>query len=127
MKDEEIDRLITESLSQDEAEFYKQFEEEGVFESWFGVYKGKQGWIAAIQSVFIAVFVVIAVYCAYRFFTVETATELLRFGAVMFIAMMFTAFLKLWLWLQIIKNSMLREMKRLEFQVAVLTEKISDK
>jgi hypothetical protein len=127
MKKEEIDKLITESLSKDEAEFYRQFDEEDLMKMWVGVYKGKYGWIAAIQSVFITIFVVIAVYCGYRFFTVETTTELFRYGAAMFIAMMFTALLKLWLWMQMVRNSTLREMKRIEFQVAVLMEKISEK
>jgi len=127
MKNEEIDKLITDSLGKEEAEFYKQFEEEDVFESWFGVYKGKQGWIAAVQSIIIIVAVVVAVYCGYRFFTVESTTELMRYGAGMFIGIIFTAFLKLWLWMQMVKNSIVHEMKRVEFQVAVLMEKLSDK
>ena len=127
MKKEEIDKLITDSLSKDEADFYKQFEEEDVFESWFGVYKGKQGWIAAVQSVVIIAAVVVAVFCGYRFFTVESTTELMRYGAVMFIAIIITSFLKLWLWMQMVKNSIVREMKRVEFQVAVLMEKIPEK
>jgi len=35
--------------------------------------------------------------------------------------------MKLWHWMQMDKNSILREMKRMEFQIAVLSEKISDK
>jgi hypothetical protein len=35
--------------------------------------------------------------------------------------------IKLWTWLQMQKNSILREMKRVEYQIAVLMEKISDK
>ncbi len=127
MKKEEIDKLITESLSKDEAEFYKTLDEENVFKMWSGVYTGKNGWIAIIQSVFITIFVFAAIYCGYRFFTVETVAEMLRYGAGMFIFMMFTAFLKLWLWNQIDKNSILRKIKRIEFQVAVLMEKISEK
>jgi uncharacterized membrane protein len=126
MKKEEIDKLITDSLTKEEAEFYNHFEEEGVFESWFGVYKGKHGWMAAVQSIFITISTVVAIYCGYRFFTVDTMIELFRYGAGMFIGIMFTAFLKLWLWMQIDKNSVLREMKRMEFQIAVLMEKISD-
>ncbi len=127
MKKEEIDKLITESLSKDEAEFYKTLDEENVFKMWSGVYTGKNGWIAIIQSVFITIFVFAAIYCGYRFFTVETVAEMLRYGAGMFIFMMFTSFLKLWLWNQIDKNSILRKIKRIEFQVAVLMEKISEK
>lgn len=127
MKKKEIDHFITQSLNKDEAEFYSNLDEEGVFKMWGGLYKGKYGWLAAIQSVFITIFVVIAIYCGYWFFSVDTTTEMLRYGAGLFIAMMFTAMLKLWLWMQMDKNSILREMKRIEYQVAVLMEKISDK
>lgn len=125
MNKEEIDKLITESLNKDEAEFYSSLDEENVFKMWSGVYSGKNGWIAIIQSVFIIIFVIAAVYCGYRFFIVETITEMLRYGAGMFIFLMFTAFLKLWLWNQMDKLSIFREMKRIEFQVAILMEKIS--
>ena len=123
MKKQEIDKLITDSLSKEDAEFYKQFGEEDVFESWFGVYKGKFAWIAVIQSVVILAAVIVAVYSGYHFFTVESTTELIRYGAVMFLGLLFTSFLKLWLWMQMVKNSIVREMKRVEFQVAVLMEK----
>ncbi len=127
MKKEEIDKLITESLSKEDAEFYNQFEEEDVFESWFGVYKGKFAWIAIIQSIVIIAAVSVAVYCGYHFFTSESTTDLIRYGALMFLGLLFTSFLKLWLWMQMVKNSIVREMKRVEFQVAVLMEKLSEK
>lgn len=125
MKKEEIDKLITDSLNKDEAEFYNTLDEENVFQMWSSVYTGKNRWIAIVQSVFITIFAFAAIYCGYMFFTVETMTDILRYGAGMFIFMMFTAFLKLWLWNQMDKNSILREMKRIEFQVALLMEKIS--
>ncbi len=127
MKKEEIDKLITESLNKEESEFYRLLKEEGVFKMWGNLYTGKHGWIAAVHSVFITIFVGIAIYCGYKFFYAEVTADMLRYGAGMFIAMMFTAFLKLWLWMQMDKNSILREMKRLEFQIAVLMEKLPDK
>jgi len=128
MKKEEIDKLITESLSKDDAEFYKTLEqEEGILKMWGGIYKGKTGWLAVVQSVLITIFVVVAVYCGYHFFTVQTTPEILRYGAGMFLAMIVIGMMKIWLWMQTDKNAILREMKRMEYQVAVLMEKNSDK
>jgi hypothetical protein len=124
MEKEEIDKLITETLSRDEAEFYKTLDEENVFKMWSGIYSGKIRWIAMLLSMFIAIFAFAAFYSGYLFFTVETMEEMIRYGAGMFICIIFTAFLKLWLWNQMDKNALLRELKRIEFQVAVLTEKI---
>jgi len=126
-KKEDIDRLITESLNQDEAEFYNNLEEEGVFKMWFGLYTGTLGKWAILISFIQLVFTVLAFYWGYQFFTVEGTEEFFHYGAGMFIAMMVTAMLKLWHWMQMDKNSIIREMKRLEFQVAVLMEKVGEK
>lgn len=126
MEKEEVDKLITASLNKDEAEFYNTLDEEGVFKMWGGIYTGRNGWIAIIQSIFIVIFVFAAFYCGYKFFTVQTTFEMLRYGAGLFIFMMFTAMLKVWLWMQMDKNSIIREMKRIECQVALLMEKKAD-
>lgn len=125
MKKEEIDKLITESLSRDEAEFYNMLDEQNIFAMWDSVYAGKNKWIAIIMSIFIVLFVAAAIYSGYIFFTAElSSVEMIRYGAEMFIFMMFTAFLKLWLWNQMDKQSILRELKRVEFQIALLMEKL---
>lgn len=123
MKKEEIDKLISQSLSKDEAEFYKNLEgEEGLFKSMTGIYSGKLAWVTAVMAIVHLVVAVIAFYSGYQLFTAESADEMLYFGSIMFAGM-----IKLWTWLQMQKNSVLREVKRIEYQVAVLIEKISEK
>jgi len=127
MKKKEIDNLIKESLNKDEAEFYNSFEEEGFFKMMTSQYRGKMAWMAYLTTAVHLIVVIIAVYCGYQLFTIEGTAEILRYGSVMFIALMFASMIKLWHWMQIDKNSMLREMKRIEFQIALLLEKTSDK
>ncbi len=123
MKKEEIDKLISQSLSKDEAEFYKNLEgEEGLFKSMTGIYSGKLAWVTAVMAIVHLVVAVIAFYSGYQLFTAESADEMLYFGSIMFAGM-----IKLWTWLQMQKKSVLREVKRIEYQVAVLIEKISEK
>lgn len=123
MKKEEIDRLITESLSKDEAEFYKQFDEENIFKKWINVYKGKDGWLAVLLTILNILFVIIAIYFAYHVINEESVLELLRYSVGFFFSMIIIAMLEIWIWMEIQKNAVLREIKRLEFQVAVLMEK----
>jgi len=126
MKKEEIDQLIAESLSKDEAEFYHDLDEPGLFRSWGEIYTGKFGLIALLMSVVHLIVAAIAFYCGYKVFTLEGTAEILQYVAAMFIALMFASMIKLWHWMQMDKNSIMREIKRLEFQVAVLMEKRSD-
>lgn len=127
MTEEHIDDLITESLSKDEAEFYHTLDEEGLFKQWGGLYKGKmKGWAMFITFAQL-IFTVITFYLGYKFFTGEEIREIILYGGAFFIAFTSTGMLKLWHWMQMDKNSILREIKRLEFQVAVLSEKSNER
>lgn len=127
MKEEEIDKLITESLDKEEAEFYNNLEEKSLFKMWGDLYTGKLGWVAILTSIVHTIVVAICFYYGYKLFVVEGVTEILRYGTILFVALAFGSMIKLWHWMQMDKNSILREIKRLEFQVAILTEKITDK
>jgi len=127
MKKEEIDKLITESLSKDEAEFYRSMDgDEGLFEMLRGLYTGKLAWITEIMTFVHLVITIIAFYTGYLLFTTENVGDMLQYGSIMFIALLFGAMIKIWTWMQMNRNSILREIKRLEFQVAVLVEKKHD-
>jgi len=127
MKKEEIDKLITESLSKDEAEFYRSMDgDEGLFEMLRGLYTGKLAWITGIMTFVHLVITIIAFYTGYLLFTTENVGDMLQYGSIMFIALLFGAMIKIWTWMQMNRNSILREIKRLEFQVAVLVEKKHD-
>lgn len=127
MKKEEIDKLIEESLNKDEAKFYHELEEEGLFKQWGALYTGKlKGW-AILTTVVQLIFTVATFYFGYQFFTATETGELFKLGGIFFIIFSATSMMKLWHWMQMDKNSILREMKRMEFQIAVLSEKISNR
>lgn len=128
MKKEEIDKLITESLTKDEAEFYKSLEEEkGLWESIGELYSGKFAWITIVISFVHLILTVIAFYSGYQFFTADSIAVMLHYGAIMFLVLLFATMTKLWTWMQMQKNDLLREVKRSEYQVAALIELVSGK
>lgn len=123
---EKIDELIKEALTQEEAKFYDELGEQNVFEKFGGVFKGKMGWLAIIMNVWILVFFGLLIYCSIQFFNVETTDELIKWGAGVFVSAMVMGMLKLYIWLQMDKNDILRELKRLELQVSALSHKNDD-
>ena len=128
MKNEQdIDRLISESLNKEEAEFYASLEEEGLPKKVKSLYSGKFGRMAILTAIVHTIAVGVAVYCGYKLFTSPDVVEILRYSVVLFIAWSFGIMIKLWQWMQMDKETVMREMKRLEFQVAVLMEKNSDR
>jgi len=127
MKKEEIDKLVEKSLNREEAAFYRDLDQQGVFKMWFDLYKGKMGPWAKMVTFFQLLFSLLAFWLGFKFFSIEGVEPIMRYGGGLLIAILFVQMLKLWHWMQMDKNAILREMKRLEYQVAVLMEKHSEK
>ena len=124
----EIDNLIREALDEEEASYYDQLEkEQSLFEEGMSLYKGNRAWISIWISFVILVLLVGSVYCIIEFFRAEETKELMIWGGGFFLGMFMITSLKVWAWMQMDKNSLIREIKRLEFQVNVLVKEVSTK
>lgn len=120
---ERIDDLIKEALSKEEAEFYDQLEEQNLLEKIGETFKGKTGWLVVFMNLMNLIFFVLFVYCCIQFFNTDETNELIKWTAAGFLCWSFMAFIKLYVWMQMNKNDVLRELKRLELQVSVLSNK----
>ena len=117
---EEIDELIKEALSKEEAKFYDELEELNLFEKIGGVFSGKLKWIVILMNVVNLIAVGLFVYCIVQFFSVDDTNELIKWSGAALFCVIIVSMLKLYVWMQMDKNDILRELKRLELQVASL-------
>jgi len=126
MKDhtEEIDKLIKEALTTEEAKFYDDLEEQNLVGMLGGLFKGKLKWILVLMNIVHLASIVGLVYCIIQFIHTDITNELIKWGALGFVLLMIGAMLKLFTWLQMDKNALMRELKRLELQVAALSSKL---
>lgn len=124
---EKIDELIKETLSRDEAGFYDELHEQGVLEMIEGLFKGKLKWLVLLMNIVQLAFFAGFIYCLVAFLNTDITDELIRWAAGGFLCLMVVALLKLFLWMQMDKNALLRELKRVELQVSVLSGKVSVK
>jgi len=122
-KMEDIDKLIKESLTKEEAKFYDELEEQNVLASLGGLFKSKNSWIIIIMNIVHLASFVGFIYCLVQFLNTDVTNELITWAAGGFVCLMLTAMLKLFMWLQMDKNALLREMKRLELQVSSIASK----
>ncbi len=125
-KMEEIDALIKETLSREEAAFYDSLEEQNVFEMVLGLFKGKNAWFLIITNIIIFIFLGLLIYCFIQFFKVESTEDLIKWSLGVVISILSVSVLKIYAWMQMDKNAILREMKRLELQVMSLHGKVGD-
>lgn len=115
---DELDRKIEEALNADDRKLLEQFGEPGLFGQWFGVYSGKLGGIALFATVITFALFLAAVYCGWKFFGAAAAIDAARWGAGAVMLMVMVGFLKIWFWMRMESNRVLREIKRLELQLA---------
>ena len=123
---EEIDKLIKETLTQEEAKFYDELDEQNVFQMVGGLFSGKNKWIIILMNVVTLVFFALFIYCTIQFFDTEITNELIKWGIGGFVCLITVSMLKLFAWMQMDKNALLREIKRLELQVSSLSMKMSE-
>ncbi len=123
---EDIDTLIKETLTREEAKFYDELEEQNVFEMIGGLFYGKNKWIMILMNIMTLVFFGLFVYCTIQFFKVTTIEEMIKWGIGGLVFLLGVSMLKVFAWMQMDKNALLREIKRLEIQISSLSGKISE-
>lgn len=122
-----LDDKIRDALNkQDRADPELFPDEQSVWTQWFGIYRGRNRWINMLASAFTFVFFALAVWMTISFFNAETTQSMLAWGLGTLFCMIAVGNLKMWMWMQMDKNAVLREVKRLELQVALLVQRRAD-
>ncbi|WP_299254631.1 DUF6768 family protein [uncultured Aquimarina sp.] len=120
-KMEDIDQLIKETLTNEEAKFYDDLDEQNLLEMVGGLFKTKNSWMIIIMFIVNLVVFGLFIYCLIQFLNTDDTNELIKWSAAGFFCVMITAMLKLFSWMQMDKNALLREIKRLELQISSLS------
>lgn len=123
---EDIDKLIKDTLTEEEAKFYDSLDEQSVFAMIAGLYKGKNLWFTVVMHVVNIVAFGLMIYCLIQTFDVENTNDLMLWIAGFFICFITMSMLKIYAWMQIHRNALTREIKRLELQVSSLSSKIAE-
>ncbi|ULC60838.1 hypothetical protein MBM09_07515 [Flaviramulus sp. BrNp1-15] len=123
---EDIDKLIKETLTQEEAKFYEELGEQGLLGSFKSIFKGKDSWLVIIMNIVNILVFGLLIYCIIQTFEVQDTNELIIWIALIFVCFMVMGMIKLYVWMKIDKNTILREMKRLELQISSLSGRMSN-
>ncbi|MFI1771496.1 DUF6768 family protein [Thalassobellus citreus] len=123
---EDIDKLIKETLTQEEAKFYDELEEQGMWGMVTGIFKGKLGWLVIVMNIVNIIVFGFFIYCLIQFFNVTETNELIKWALGVVVCLMFNSMIKLYAWMRMDKNALMRELKRLELQVSSLSGRMSE-
>lgn len=116
----EFDDRIRQALRTESDNVWKDVEEQGLFEQALGVMRGKHKSLTVIANAVMVLFFAMTVYSVVRFFGAETTRMQIVWSVGFLTSNMVVAMMKLWFWMQMDKNTVIREVKRLELQVATL-------
>lgn len=116
--EQQIDQLIKESLSENEAKFYDELDEQNLIQMLGGLYKTKNRWFILLMNLVSLIVFGLLIYCTVQFFNTQNTNELIIWMAGGFVCLTFISMIKLFVWMQMDKNALLREIKRLELVVA---------
>ncbi|MEO9510666.1 MAG: DUF6768 family protein [Flavobacteriaceae bacterium] len=125
-KMEDIDKLIKETLSEEEAKFYDELDEQNLFQMLGGLFKGKNSWLALIMNIMNALVFGLLIYCIIQTFDVENTNDLILWVGGVLLCFLTMSMLKIYMWMQIHRNALMRELKRLELQISSLSGKIGE-
>ncbi|ABI64875.1 MAG: hypothetical protein ACJAU5_000866 [Maricaulis maris] len=118
-KTEDLDRLILEALDADDRAVLGDLAEEpGYFAQAFGLFRGKLAWVMWIAYVVNIIGAGLAIWAAWKMFQTTDPVMTIRWGVGVVVAVNVGLFMKGGLGLQMQNNRILRELKRVELQLA---------
>ena len=121
----EMDKKLAEALRvDDEALFGVEAEEQSLFGNMADTFRGKRRWLVVMVWFWAFVAAVLMFVGAFMFFKAEAESAKMAWGLGTLFGMMMNGMLKMWYWMEMNRASILREIKRVELQIARLAERI---
>jgi hypothetical protein len=121
----DIDEKIREALRREDAELLEHYQAEPpVHELLIQTFRGRHVWMNVLAAVFTFLFLGLSLFALYRFFQAERTQALIAWASGFLWSSLAVAMLKMWFWMEIQRNSVVREIKRLELQVANLSRQL---
>jgi hypothetical protein len=119
----DLDHMIDEALDAEERALLSSIEEPGFFAQAFGIFGGRTGWASVVMMIAQAVLFVGGVWAAWHFFEAVDPVTQLRWGLPAAVALILTTMIKLALLPRMEANRLLRELKRIELQIALAAKR----
>jgi len=123
---QEIDDLIREALGQDDAELLDEFGEQSLPEMVTGVFRGRRRLLMVGTTAVILAFFALSIICAVQLFTTGSSRHMLLWAAGLFVSWTSMIGFKTVSWMEMNRNALAREVKRLELQVAQLARALRE-
>jgi hypothetical protein len=124
MKD--IDEKIREALREEDSELLEHYRgEQSIPQMIIDSFRTRNRWVAVWIFTVGTVFSLLGLVAAYQFFHAESAREMTAWATGFVVCAIVITMVKMGYWMELNKNSLAREIKRLELELANLSRRIS--
>jgi hypothetical protein len=122
-----IDERIRKTLSSEDQAFLAELDtNDSLYRDIAAAFKGRMRWLNAFGLFLGFVIFVVAVFCAWRFVTQTDLRSMQLWGGGAALAFLALGLIKLWFWFELKTNVIVREIKRVELQIAGLAAAVRD-
>ncbi len=121
----DLDKSIREALQKEDAELFAEVGgEPSMYTMIMETFQGRHRWLTFFGVFWCTTFIVLFTLAGIRFFRAQETREIVLWAAACIICWSAVAGMKVWYWLELNKNAVTREVKRLELQIARLANRI---
>lgn len=121
---EDLDDAIRKAMREDDGAVFDELGEQSMREMVLGSFRTRQRWIVAMVIFGTLVMFALSVLCAVMFFRAETDRAAIAWGLGFVFGMNGVGLLKTWYWMELNKNAVMREVKRMELQFARVSARL---
>jgi hypothetical protein len=119
---ESIDERIQKALSSDDQAFLARMAADGsLYRDIAATFVGHTRWLNALAIVLALALLAVGVVCGWQFAIQTDFRSMQLWGAGTILSFLSLGLIKLWFWMELQKVAIVREIKRVELQVASLT------
>ena len=120
-----IDAKIKRALEATDVDLADEFDgDQSMMEMVFDVFRGTQKWLTFLAIFWGLVFMAASVFGIIQLFKTQEPREHILWALGVVFCVAGVSMMKIWFWMQMNRNSILREIKRVELQVARLAAKL---
>jgi hypothetical protein len=125
---ENIDVKIREALRKEDAELLEHYRGEApLHEMLIETFRGRHRWMTIAAFLATCLILVALIAAGYQFFHAEGTRAMIAWATAFVWGVVWIALMKIWFWLELNKNSLTREIKRLELQLANLSRQLAER
>jgi hypothetical protein len=121
----DIDKKIREALNREDAELLGGIQSDpALHELLIEAFRGKHRWLNAMASVMTLIGVVLALFAGYSFFQSVSTRSMIAWATAFLWLNLAVAMLKMWMWMELQRLPVMREIKRLELKIVQLSHEL---